>query len=751
MSSSSHSPITRRGLLQIGAAVSGGLMIRMWLPDEALAATPGAMPTTFKPNAWLIIDRDRGVTFFCNQAEMGQGVHTSLATIIAEELEYHPRRIHVQFAPADRAYDNPALGVQATGGSTSVKFAYQPLREAGAYAREMIKIAASRRWRVPVAEIEAEDGQVRHSSGKSATYEQLAVSAAGVYARAVDRPALKPPEQFKYIGKPLPRLDLGAKVEGSAQFGMDVKVPGMKVAVVSRCPVIGGTVKAVDDAEARAMPGVEAVVNIGYGVGVVASTYWHARQAAEKLKVTWDEGPLAKLSSASIREMMVKAVASGQGKEAKNKGDARGAIAAAAKKLSAIYEAPYLAHAPMEPMNATAHVSDAGCEIWAPTQSASIARQVAMEELGLPAEKISVHPTFLGGGFGRRVGYDFITDAVRLSRAVKKPVKVVWSREEDMRFGQYRPVSYHELSGGVDAQGNIVGVVHKLASPSILAQLIGSFMRAAMPDGMPGPIKGMAAGAIAGMMRMGVDTTSVEGAASTEYDLPAHRVEWYSNDPGIPLAFWRSVGHSFNAFVVESFIDELAHAGGRDPLEVRRALLEKKPRHRGVLEQVAAKAGWGKPLPAGVFRGLAQHESFDSYAAAVAEVSVDKEDIKVHRIVIGIDCGRVINPDIVAQQLESAAIYGLTAALKGQLTVENGGIVQSNFHDYEMVRFHEAPAIETVIVQSEEKPTGTGEPGVPVIAPAVANAVFAATGRRLRKLPLSLGDAGISLRSPSAE
>lgn len=744
---SASAPITRRGLLQIGAAVGGGLMIKMWLPDKAQAATSDASAGTFKPNAWLTIHKDRGVTFFCSQAEMGQGVHTSLATIIAEELEYNPSRIHVEFAPADHAYDNPGMGVQATGGSTSVKVAYQPLREAGAYARELIKVAASRRWRVPVSELEVDDGTVRHKSGKSATYEQLAASAAQMYR--VDTPTLKKPEDFKYIGKPLPRLDLRAKVTGTAEFGMDVKVPDMKVAVVIRCPVIGGTVKAVKDAEAKAMPGVEAVVNIGYGVAVVAPTYWHARQAAEKLNITWDEGKLATVSSAGIREMMVKSVASGQGKEAKNKGEAKKAVENAAKKLSAVYEAPFLAHAPMEPMNCTAHVTDGACEIWAPTQSASLSRQVAVEELGIPHEKVSVHSTFLGGGFGRRVGLDYVQDAVRVSRAVKKPIKVVWSREEDMRFGQYRPASYHEIAGGVDAQGNIVGVVHKLASPSILGQVIEGFMRAALPDGLPAPIKGFAAGAIGGMMRGGVDPTAVEGAASTEYDLPAHRVEWYKDDPGIPLAFWRSVGHSYNAFVMESFIDELANAGGRDPLEIRRKLLEKEPRHRGVLEQVAAKAGWGQPLPAGVFRGLAQHESFDSYAAAVAEVSVDKDDIKVRRIVIGIDCGRVINPDIVAQQLESAAIYGLTAALKGQLTVEKGGIVQSNFHEYEMVRFHESPIIETVIVKSDEKPTGTGEPGVPVIAPAVANAVFAATGKRLRKLPLSLGDAQLSALTPA--
>jgi CO/xanthine dehydrogenase Mo-binding subunit len=738
--------LSRRGLLQAGAALGGGLLVRMWLPGEAEAATV-VKAETFKPNAWLRIDAER-VVFECSQAEMGQGVMTSLVTLLCEELEYDPAKVRVDFAPADRAYDNPEMGIQGTGGSTSVKMSWNPLRAAGAVAREALKIAASRRWRVPVAELKAEDGRISHANGKSATYHELAGSAAHV--RLPDVPKLKSPEHFKYVGQPLPRFDALAKSTGTATFGIDVKVPGQRVAVVVRGPAIGSTVKSVDDKAAKAMPGVEAVVSLGYGVGVVASTYWHARQGAEKLEIQWDTAKMGSVSSGSIRERWVKQVAQGGGKEAKNHGDARAALAKAAKKLDVVYEAPYLPHAPMEPMNCTAHVTDDRCEIWVPTQSAAVARNVGVELTGLPHERVLVHSTFLGGGFGRRVGFDFVADAVRLAKAVKKPVKVVWSREEDIRHGSFRPASYHELSAGLDAKGALLGVVHKVSSPSILAQTIGPFITVSMPDGMPAPLKSIMAGAVGGMMGWGVDPLATEGAANTAYELPAHRVEWYGDDPGVPLAFWRSVGHSFNGFVMEGFIDELAHAAGKEPLEFRRALLRKSPRHLAVMEQVAQKAGWGTPPPPGVFRGIAQHASFDSYAAAVAEVSVENDDIVVRRVVVGIDCGRVVNPDIVAQQLEGSVIFALSAALKGNITLKDGGVEQSNFHDYEMVRMYEAPVIETHLVRSEEAPTGVGEPAVPVIAPAVANAVFAATGKRLRKLPLSLADAAAPVSERSA-
>ena len=727
--------MSRRGFLQMGTAVSGGLVVSMWLPDVARGSTLPA--GTYKPNAWLKIDRS-GTTFYCSQSEMGQGITTGLATIICEELEYDPLKVKVEFAPAERDYDNPVLGVQATGGSTSVKFSWNPLREAGAMAREKLLVAGSKRLKVAPGNLVASDGAIRHlASGRSATYEELAESAAWVPTPS--KPKLKKPEQYKYVGKPRQRIDAVAKSTGTAGFGMDVQVPNMRIGVVVRAPSFGGTVKAYDGAAAKAMPGVDAVVPMGYGVGIVASSYWHARQAAEKLVVEWNE-PRANLSSESIRDQWKKDMES-PGKDAHKQGDTKSALAAAAKKLHAVYEAPYLAHAPMEPMNCTAHVTKDRCEIWGPTQSAGISQTVGVEITGLPHDKVVVHSTYLGGGFGRRVGDDFVKDAVLLSQAVGKPVKVVWSREDDTRQGIFRPASYHEISGGLDAQGNVVAVHHKVATPSILVQVLGPFARATLPNWLPLGLKKGMSGMIAGSMASNVDPTQVEGAADPGYTFPTHLVELFARDPGIPLAFWRSVGHSFNAFVMESFIDELAHAAGKDPLEFRRAMLKESPRHRAVMDQVAEKAGWGKPLPAGVFRGIAQHYSFASFSAAVAEVSVEKDEIRVRRVVTGLDCGRIVNPDIVRAQLEGACIYGLSHGLKQNITIEKGGVVQSNFHDYELIRMHEAPVIETVLVQSTEDPTGVGEPGVPCIAPAVANAVFAATGKRLRKMPLSLADA----------
>ena len=727
--------LSRRGFLQMGAAVSGGLMVSMWVPEVARGETMTA--DTYKPNVWLRIDRS-GATFYCSQAEMGQGVTTSLPTILCEELEYDPRKIKVEFAPADRVYDLPALGLQATGGSTSVKFAWNPLREAGAMAREKLLAAAAKKLKVNKANLVASDGVVSHpASGRSFKYEELAETAAWVPTPS--KPALKKPEQYKYVGKPIQREDAVKKSTGTAGFGIDVVVPDMRTAVVVRAPSFGGSVKSFDGAAAKAMPGVEAIVPLGYGVGVVASSYWHARQAAEKLTIAWNE-PNAALSSESIRGQWVKDMEGG-GKEAHKQGDARGALASAAKKLQAVYEAPYLAHAPMEPMNCTAHVSRDRCDIWAPTQSAGISQAVAVEITGLPHDKVFIHSTYLGGGFGRRVGDDFVKDAVLLSKAVGKPVKVVWSREDDIRKGIFRPASYHEIAGGLDAQGNVVAVYHKLATPSVLGQVLAPFVTATMPNWLPLGLKKGMAGGIAGSMANNVDPTQIEGAADPGYTFPNHRVELYPRDPGIPLAFWRSVGHSFNAFVMESFIDELAAAAGKDPLEFRRAMLKDSPRHRAVMEQVAEKAGWGKPLPKGVFRGIAQHFSFNSYAAAVAEVSVEKDDIRVHRVVTGLDCGRIVNPDIVRAQLEGACVYGLSHGLKQNITIDKGGVVQSNFHDYEVLRMHESPVIETVLVQSTEDPSGVGEPGVPCIAPAVSNAVFAATGKRLRRMPLALADA----------
>jgi isoquinoline 1-oxidoreductase beta subunit len=725
-----NAELSRRGLLQVGAAVGGGLLVRMLLPEAHAAGEAAA--TVFKPNAFLRIDRERTV-FIVNEAEMGQGITTSLPQILCEELELDPAKLTLEFAPASHTYDN-AFGMQITGGSASVRTSYQPLREAGATARDMLRAAAAKRWNAPLASVTARDGHIL-SGTQSIAFGELADEAAQLSVPAVE---LKSPKDFTRVGRSIPRLDIPKKVDGTLQFGMDVQLPGLKTAVVVRCPVFGGKVKAFDGAAAQALPGVEDILSLGHGVAVVGTTYWHARQAAERLEITWDEGAVSQISTDSVRERFRGLIAAGGGRVARNDGDALSALAHASQTFTAEYEAPYLAHAPMEPMNCTALVTSRACDVWTGTQSPTISKVAAARASGLPIDRVHIHNTYMGGGFGRRAGADYVAEAVAIARATKKPIKVVYSREDDTQHSMYRPCSVHRIRGGIDADGRILGWCHQIASPSILAQLAPSMLQATVPYGMPEMMKGVASRAIFQLAIAGKDTTTTEGSSTTDYELPNIRVEAYEEDPGVPLGFWRSVGHSFNAFVVETFLDELAHAAGKDPLEVRRALLKMHHRNRWVLEGVAERAGWHTPPPAGVFRGIAQNKSFESFSAAVAEVSVDKDQIRVHRIVVGIDCGRVINPDIVAGQLESAAIFGLSAALKLQITLDRGRVVQSNFHDYDVVRMFDAPKVDVWIAQNEAAPTGVGEPGVPVIAPAVANAIFAATGKRLRRLPLSL-------------
>ncbi len=663
---------------------------------------------------------------------------TGLAALVAEELEVDPSRLSVELAPADEAFKNPALGFQLTGGSTSVKTSYQPLREAGAVARQMLVMAAAKRWGVPAAECSPKNGEVLHAkSGRRASYGELADDAARL---PVPPPRPKSPKDFSVIGKPVPRLDARAKVDGSAIFGLDVQRPDMRIAAVARCPYFGGSLEWYDDAKARAVKGVEAVVKMPNGVAVVANSTWAAKQALSLLEIKWNEGPNARLSSASLRAKYAELLEK-KGKPVRRTGDVELGRKQARQVLNAEYEAPYLAHAPMEPPNCTAHVTKDKCEIWAPTQGPGMARELASRITGLPQSKVVVHQTLLGGGFGRRFQQDYVAEAVFLSHQLKKPVKVVWSREDDLQHGYYRPYSLHRLSAGLDGKGNVTFWEHRIACQSIIAQVGSDFMANLMPFCLPSGMKRITGESAAKLFRgLLTDETSVEGASTFAYELPNVRVEWAHHEPGVPVGFWRSVGHSQNAFVVESFIDELAAAAGADPFEFRRKLLRKQHRNRWVLELAAEKAGWGKPLPAGLFRGIAQHHSFDSYAAAVAEISVEGGEIRVRRVVCAIDCGRVINPDLVSAQLESSVVFGLSAALKQQITLDGGRVQQANFHDYPALRMYESPEVETYFVKNEAAPTGVGEPGVPVVAPAVANAVFAATGKRLRRLPLSLGD-----------
>lgn len=723
--------VTRRDFLKVGAAVGGGLLVEVWSPRAARADAPkGGGP--FSPSAFLRISAD-GVTFICPEVEMGQGIQTGLAMLVAEELEIAPEAMRVVAAPADRAYDNPEFHVQLTGGSTSVKASYEPMRVAGATAREMLRGAAARRFGVPVGECVAADGAVSHpASGKRATYAELADEAAR--SDVPRNPPLRT-SGFKVIGKPLRRVDARPKVDGTGVFGIDVRLPDMLVAAVVRCPVPGGALKAFDAAPVKVMPGVVDVIRIPSGVAVLARDTWSAREGADRLRVTWDEGPNAGLDSESLRAAFQKAAATEDGKGIRSEGDAAKALGAAARKVEASYHAPYLAHATLEPQNATARVTANRCEVWAPTQGPGAAKEIARQITGLGSDEIVVHTTLVGGGFGRRIAQDFVAEAIWCSRAAGKPVKVVWSREDDFRHDIYRPAALHVLQAGLAADGSPVAWSHKVVTQSIMKQVAPDFVAATLPFWVPTPVK-RAAGSVAGWFMSRADDAAIEGADSVPYAVPNLSVHFIAQDPGVPVGFWRSVGHSHTAFAVESFVDELAHAAGKDPYLFRKGLLAGAPRNRAVLDLVAAKSGWGGPLPPGRGRGIAQHASFASFAAAVAEVEVKGTVIAVKRVVIALDCGRVVNPNLVAAQLEGSVVFALGAALKQEITWKKGRVEQSNFNDFDLLHLDECPVIEVHLVPGEGPPTGVGEPGVPPVAPAVANAVFVAVGQRLRSLPL---------------
>ena len=707
---------TRRDFIRASAIAGGGLLLGFHLPRhsrltntlEALA--PTAEP--FAPNAWIRIAADGAITIVVDRSEMGQGVNTALPMLIAEELDADWSGIRIEQAAVDPVYNNRLFGSQATGGSSSIRSSWQHLREAGAAAREMLVGAAAERWGVDPATCRTSNSVVRHEgTGRTLGYGELAAAAA---TRAVPtKPQLKSPNDFKLIGTRVKRLDTPAKVNGTATFGIDVKVPGMLVAVVARPPAFGGKLAKLDAAKALAVPGVRRVLPIANGVGVVANGYWAASKGRNALVVTWNNGPNENVSTASISRRMREA-AKRPGAVARHEGSGASALAAAAKRIDAEYEVPFLAHATMEPMSCVAHVRADGCDIWVPTQRQDYTRAVAAEITGLPPQSIAVHTTYLGGGFGRKFETDFVVDAVELSKRVGAPVKVIYSREDDIRHDFYRTAAYNKLSAGLDADGWPIAWTNTVVSAS-------SIMRV-----FPGAVKD------------NLDGDCVEGAANLPYAIPNIDVGFVLQDFGVPVGFWRSVGNSQNAFVTECFIDELAAATKKDPVEFRRRLLADKPRHLGVLNLAAEKAGWGTPLPKGRYRGVAVHSSFDSYVAEIAEISIQSGVVRVRRVVAAVDCGQVVNPDIVEAQIEGGIVYGLTAALKGEITIERGGVRQSNFHDYRMLRMSEMPVVEVYIVSSTEAPTGVGEPGTPPIAPAVANAVRAATGFPVRSLPIKL-------------
>jgi isoquinoline 1-oxidoreductase beta subunit len=685
--------LDRRGFLGAGAALAGGLLLRFSVPLKADAPSEST-----RLNAYIHIGSDDVVTFYIHKAEMGQGTVTSLSMLLAEELECDWKSIRWEFPGVD-----PAFGpMQGVFGSMSIRTSWDSLRKAGASAREMLIAAAAQKWAVDQSQCRAENGFVVNGALRL-SYGSLADAAGKLTPPA--SVALKDASAFKLIGTSPKRLDTPAKVDGSAKFGIDVRLPGMLYAVLQRCPVFGGKVAGFDAAKAKAVPGVKDVVAISNGVAVIADNTWSAMQGKRALSVHWDEGAMAQTSSQSIREMMIDLV-SKPGAIARKEGDGAAALSGAARSLNAVYEAPYLAHAPMEPLNCVAHVRADSCEVWASTQIQTSAQQTAAKITGLSPKNVQVHTMYLGGGFGRRGGADYIGEAVEIAQHVSVPVKLTWSREDDLQHDLYRPASYTTFAAALDAEGWPVAITSRVACPSFAG------------------------------MRNGVDRAGVEGISDILYSIPNIQVEYHAPAAGIPCSYWRSVGYSQNTYFMESFLDEMAAAGGKDPLELRRRLLRKSPRLLGALELAAEKAGYGKPLPAGQYRGIAVANNIGSFTAQVAEVSVTGGKLKVHRVVCAVDCGHVVNPAGVAQQIQSGIVYGLTAALKSNITIERGRVLQQNFSDYDVLRIDEMPKVEVYTVPSRMAPGGIGEAGTPPIAPAVLNAVFAATGRRVRKLPV---------------
>ena len=702
----------RRAFLQVTGTVGAGFVIGFRLPDRH-----GVLP--FAPNAWLKVDTDGTVTVTTDKSEMGEGNHTALAMIVAEELDADWSKVKIGPVPVNPAGWSRRM---ATGGSTSVRTSWDILRKAGATARAMLVSAAAQTWGVAPADCRTENGAVTHASHRM-TYGELATKAAAV--PIPENPPLKDPKDFRLLGRRTHRLDTPSKVNGTAQFGIDVHMPGMLTASVERAPVFGGKVKSFDATRAKAMPGVRHVVQLentpwtgtggAWGVGtesgvaVVADSYWQAVEGRRALQITWDDGPNATLGDIPGK---LAGLAGQAGVSARKDGDAVAALAGAAKQIDAVYTVPFLHHATMEPMNCTAHVRADSCEVWAPTQNQTRAQEVAAEASGLPKEKVRIHTTLLGGGFGRRLESDFVAEAVRISKAVNAPVKVIWSREDDTKHGFYRPATYNRLAAGLDAQNKPIAWTHHIVAPPILIKF--------------------------GPLQNGIDATLIDGASDVPYAFPNVSVDQVAADlPGIPLGFWRSVGASQNAFVVESFMDELAAAAGRDPYEFRRELLQAKPRHLRTLELAATKAGWGTPLPAGRARGIALAEWEPTTCAEVAEVSVAPDGaVRVHRVVCAVDCGQVVNPDTLEAQMQGGVVFGLTAALYGEITIANGRVQQGNFTDYPMLHISEMPVVEVYTVNSTDALGGIGEPSVPPTAPAVCNAIFAATGKRIRSLPI---------------
>ncbi|MBR1218054.1 xanthine dehydrogenase family protein molybdopterin-binding subunit [Bradyrhizobium sp. U87765 SZCCT0131] len=700
---------SRRSFLLTSAAIGSGMVLSLSLPLGSSEASTEA----FAPNAFIQIGSDGQVVLIMPYVEMGQGTYTSIPMLIAEELEVSLSQVRLDHAPPnEKLYANPLLGVQATGNSNAMRGGWMPMRQAGATARTMLVAAAAKRWGVDAKVCRAQDGQVVHQpTGRKLKYGELAAEAAKLPIPA--NVTLKSPDQFKLIGTPVKRLDGPSKVDGTAQYGIDARPAGVKIATLAQSPVTGGRVKSLDDSAARTIKGVRQVVRLDDAVAVVADHMGAAKKGLAALKIEWDDGENSALSTADVAKELAEATL-GKGSVAQTVGNVDKAMASAAIKVEAIYQLPFLAHATMEPMNCTVHLRKDECEIWLGNQAVTRVQAMAAKIAGLPVEKVIIHNHLIGGGFGRRLEPDGAICAVEIAKHVDGPVKVVWTREEDIQHDLYRPYWFDRISAGLDAQGLPIAWKNHFAGSSVIARWAPPFFK------------------------NGLDVDSTEGAIDLVYDFPNLHVEFSRVEPKVvTTGFWRSVGPSHNVFVVESFVDELAAAAKQDPVAYRRALLGKSPRAKAVLDLVAEKAGWGQPLPPRVGRGVSLQYAFGSYLAQVAEVEVAKDgSVRVRRVVCAMDCGTIVNPDTVQAQLQSGIIFGTTAALYGEITLKNGRVEQENFDTYQMIRLNEAPVIEVHVVKSVEPPGGMGETGTSGITPAIANAIFAATGKRLRKMPV---------------
>jgi isoquinoline 1-oxidoreductase subunit beta len=702
------SPLSRREFVAAGIAAGAGLVVGFYLPHGS-----SSRKEYFSPNAYLRITPDNKVTIVVARSEMGQGVRTALPMILAEELEADWKQIEIEQAAASTLF-----GDQTTGGSASVRTTWDPMRKAGAAAREMLISAAALTWAVPRSSCAAENGYVKHAASKrQLSFGELAAKAATLPI-PTDVP-LKQSKDYKIVGQRLPRLDTPAKVKGEAIFGIDFRLPGMKYAVLSRCPTIGGKVSAFDDPESKKISGVHYVGKISdSAVAVVADSVWGAMEGRRVLNVTWDEGPNKDLNTAAVMASLKQAAAK-KGASLYSAGDP---AKAAGRRISAEYELPFMAHAPMEPGNCTAHYQATKCELWAPTQVPQDCRDSVAQALSLDPDQVKVNVTLIGGGFGRRLEHDYAVEAALVSKAAGAPVKVIWTREDDMRFSTYRPASLHQLNALLDGAGYPAALTHRIISPSISGQ-----------KGQPGP--------------NGVDP-DLPDEAGPVYGVPNYSIEYVMSETPVPLGWMRSVYALQAAFALESFIDELAHAAGKDPLAYRLHLLAKDQdlayftttwrtaRMRGVLQLAAQKAEWDKPLPPGHFRGIACFGCFASYMAEVVEITMENDQPRLHRVVAAVDCGQVINPSILEQQIQGGIVYGLANALRAKITIEKGRVVQGNFDDYAPVRMSETPTVEIYAVPSIEAPSGIGEPSVPPLAPALCNAIYAASKKRIRSLPI---------------